>query len=219
MNTVELFSGTKSFSKVMAKHGHRTVTMDNDRNLQPDYVVDLLFVDPQMIRLASRRATMLWASPPCQGFSVAAIGRNWTGGPRGYIPKSDSARLSIALAVRTIEIIEQAHPKVWFIENPRGLLRKMPFMEEFLKRTGGVRHTVTYCQYGDTRMKPTDIWTNATWWKPKPVCKNGDKCHEAAPRGSKTGTQGIVGARDRGMIPDQLFEEILKQIPVHKKVA
>lgn len=22
------------------------------------------------------------------------------------------------------------------------------------------RYTVTYCQYGDNRMKPTDIWTN-----------------------------------------------------------
>ena len=71
------------------------------------------------------------------------------------------------------------------------------------------RHTITYCQYGDTRMKPTDIWTNLEW-TPKPMCKNGDLCHQSAPRGSKTGTQGIKGARDRGVIPPQLFEELLE---------
>ena len=81
----------------------------------------------------------------------------------------------------------------------------MLFMQNF------IRHTVTYCQYGDTRMKPTDIWTNATWWKPRSICKNGMPCHESAPRGSKTGTQGIDGAKDRGVIPPQLFEEILQQ--------
>lgn len=122
-------------------------------------------------------------------------------------PKSDSSRLSVELARRTLELIRQAQPKWWFIENPRGLLRKMPFME------GLTRHTITYCQYGDDRMKPTDIWTNAWWWNPKPACKNGDKCHVAAPRGSKTGTQGIKGARDRGRIPAELFEEILAQMP------
>lgn len=54
-----------------------------------------------------------------------------------------------------------------------------------------VRHTISYCQYGDNRMKPTDIWTNDLKWIPKPPCKNGDKCHISAPRGSITGTQGL----------------------------
>lgn len=74
------------------------------------------------------------------------------------------------------------------------------------------RHTVTYCQYGDNRMKPTDIWTNCSEWKPKPMCKNGENCHESAPRGSKTGTQGIKGAKDRGVIPPALFYEIFEHI-------
>ena len=53
------------------------------------------------------------------------------------------------------------------------------------------RYTVTYCQYGDNRMKPTDIWTNHPCPKFKPPCKNGDPCHVSAPRGSQTGTQGL----------------------------
>ena len=48
------------------------------------------------------------------------------------------------------------------------------------------RYTVTYCQYGDKRMKPTDIWTNYPNPQFKKPCKNGDKCHTPAPRGSKT---------------------------------
>jgi hypothetical protein len=74
------------------------------------------------------------------------------------------------------------------------------------------RKTVTYCQYGDTRMKPTDIWTNCSHWNPKPACKNGDPCHESAPRGARTGTQGINGARDRSRIPEKLVIEILSAV-------
>jgi hypothetical protein len=47
------------------------------------------------------------------------------------------------------------------------------------------------------------------------MCKNGDRCHEPAPRGAKAGTQGIYGAKDRGRIPPRLFEEIFLQLIEH----
>jgi site-specific DNA-cytosine methylase len=200
MKTLELFSGTKSFSKVMKAHRHFTYTIDNDPSLEPDLCGSILDIDGRVFT----ECAIIWASPPCQGFSVAAIGKNWN---HDNTPKTDSAKLGMLLAQKTLQVIKEAQPTWWFIENPRGKLRKMPFME------GLTRHTVSYCQYGDSRMKPTDIWTNATWWNPRKMCKNGDKCHEAAPRGSKTGTQGIDGAKDRGRIPPQLFEEILEQMP------
>ena len=77
------------------------------------------------------------------------------------------------------------------------------------------RITVSYCQYGDTRMKPTDIWINIPNWEGK-MCRNGASCHVAAPRGSKTGTQGLKNAKERGVIPPALFEEILTFLPVGK---
>ena len=83
-------------------------------------------------------------------------------------------------------------------------LRKLPVTNFF-----EIRHTVTYCKYGDTRMKPTDIWTNSDKWVPRKACKNGDSCHESAPRGSKTGTQGLKGAYERSKIPKELCNEIL----------
>lgn len=72
------------------------------------------------------------------------------------------------------------------------------------------RYTITYCQYGDKRMKPTDIWTNHPNPQFKPMCKNGDKCHVPAPRGSKTGTQGLKGSIERSRIPQQLCEHIVR---------
>jgi hypothetical protein len=207
MKTLELFSGTKSFSKIAKELGHSTLTIDNDIKLEPDILIDILKVNSTADYLQD--VDILWASPPCQGFSVAVIGRNWN---RDYTPKTDSARLAMELVIKTIDIIKKTKPLYWFIENPRGMLRKMPFMDEFLKEQGGVRHTVTYCQYGDNRQKPTDIWTNYLEWKPKPPCKRGQPCHVSAPRGSRTGTQGIKGARDRGRIPPNLFKELFKNI-------
>lgn len=138
MNSLELFSGTKSFSKVAKELGHETMTIDNDRSLEPDIVADIAQLNlPDFLDV-----DIIWASPPCQGFSVAAIGKNWN---RDYTPKSDSARLAIELVKHTFRIIRKHKPKYWFIENPRGMLRKMDFMDEFLKEQGGVRHTVTYC--------------------------------------------------------------------------
>ena len=97
---------------------------------------------------------------------------------------------------------------VFFIENPRGMLRKMPFMKDFK------RHTIWYCKYGDKRAKPTDIWTNSKTWIPREICHNGNKnCHhEPAPRGSKTGTQGKKNAYERSKIPYELCNEILNSV-------
>ena len=83
-------------------------------------------------------------------------------------------------------------------------MRKMPFVE------GIPRYTITYCQYGDSRQKPTDIWTNHPNPNFKPPCKPGSKCHEAAPRGSKSGTQNLSNSIERSKIPEELCEYIVK---------
>jgi hypothetical protein len=53
---------------------------------------------------------------------------------------------------------------------------------------------------------------NPTGWKPRPQCWNGNKrCHhEEAPRGSKTGTQGLKNNYERSKIPQELCEDIIK---------
>lgn len=202
-NILELFAGSRSIGKVGEELGHNVFSSDFENFENIDYVVDILDFDCSKVPFIP---DMIWASPPCQGFSVAAIGKNWN---HDGTPKTDSARLGIKLAKKTIEIIDyflKLNPNlIWFIENPRGKLRKMDFMQDFIK------YTVTYCQYGDTRMKPTDIWTNSKTWIPKPMCKNGSPCHISAPRGSKTGTQGLIGDYERSKIPKQLCEEVINK--------
>lgn len=216
MNTYEVFSGTKSFSDVMSKRGHSTFTVDMSHEFDPDLCIDVLYMDPLSLPLY---ADLAWFSPPCTAFSVASIGSNWTGGRRAYIPKTKKAELGIELVKKTLETIEVTKPTWWFIENPQGVLKNLPYLRPYKM------HTIWYCHYGDTRAKPTNIWTNATWWNPRPVCHNRrsghpiDCCcndHEAAPRGAKTGTQGRRGAMERGKIPAQLFEEILYQLQAHE---
>jgi len=200
MRTVEIFCGTKSFSGISASLGHSTFTVDNDDQHMPDLCQDILTVESCQI---GGGIDVLWASPPCEGFSVAVIGRNWN---HDGSPKHARAELAMKLALKTVSLIEELKPKYWFIENPVGMLRKMPFMQKFHRKT------VTYCQYGDTRMKPTDIWTNCVFWNPKPRCSPGAKCHVSAPRGSRTGTQGLKGAVERSRIPGELFIEIFKHL-------
>jgi hypothetical protein len=202
IRTIELFCGTKSFSTVAAANGYATLTIDNDPRHRSDVVADVL----NLRNLP--RADLLWASPPCEAFSVAAISRNWN---RDYSPKHARAVAAQRLVRKTMSLIRDTRPTWWFIENPRGMLRKLEWFNKAVADLGGSRRTVTYCQYGDTRMKPTDIWTNAHWWITKPACKAGDNCHESAPRGARTGTQGIGSSIDRGRIPAALFRGLFSQ--------
>lgn len=219
--TVELFAGLKSFSTVAAQRGFPTFTVDIDPDFGCDVTGDILHIDPSAL---PQRPLILWASPPCEAFSIAAISHNWN---PDYSPTSHRAITGLALLSTTVNLITALKPTYWFIENPRGMMRKTPLMRLITETSlytnpwhpalGKVaRHTITYCQYGDTRMKPTDIWTNAIWWKPRPACSPSASCHEAAPRGSKTGTQGIKTYAERSRIPSQLFEDIFNQMPSHQ---
>lgn len=57
--------------------------------------------------------------------------------------------------------------------------------------------------------KPTDIWTNHPMPNFKPTCERGAKCHVSAPRGAKTGTQGLANRIEKARIPTELCEHIV----------
>lgn len=209
---LELFAGSRSIGKVCDELGYQVFSSDITDFGGIDYVCDIRDFDTNKVPFVP---DVLWCSPPCTGFSVAAIGKNWVKG-EVFTPKTDSARLGIELLDATLNLIDyylKLNPNlVWYIENPRGKMRKSPKLQPntlFVKNPI-IRHTVTYCQYGDERMKPTDIFTNSNSnWSPRPMCKNGDSCHVSAPRGSQTGTQGLKGNHERSKIPYELCKEIL----------
>jgi site-specific DNA-cytosine methylase len=205
MRILDLFAGVggERRRKMVEARGHEYITLDLDPSFGCTITADIFDVMPEMFG----HIDFIWASPPCEAFSVASIGHHWDGGFRAYKPKTQHAWKSQSLVSHTINLIASIRPTYgWLMENPRGVLRKLPCV------SGLPRVTVTYCQYGDTRMKPTDIWGVLPGWNPKPMCSNGDSCHEAAPRGSRTGTQGIVGAAERAVVPIQLWEEILDRL-------
>lgn len=209
MKVLELFAGSCSFSNVAKEFGHETFTIDNGLDLiidnhytKIDLLKDVLELNVDDIPF---QPDIIWASPPCTTFSIASCSTHWTPPDENNLryPKSKNAEEGMYLLEQTIWVMNELQPKYYVIENPRGLMRKMLIMQPL------TRHTITYCQYGDTRMKPTDIWTNAPW-TPRPMCKNGMPCHQSAPRGSKTGTQGLKGAYERSKVPYELCKELLE---------
>ena len=155
--------------------------------------------------MGGQRPDVIWASPDCTTYSVAAISHHRKKEEHGnLLPVSEYAKFCDRVNQHVLCLILALSPKYWFIENPRGGLRKMDFMN------GLPRYTITYCQYGDTRMKPTDIWTNYPEPNFKPPCKNGDPCHVRAPRGAATGTQGLKGSIARSVIPEQFCDYIVE---------
>lgn len=203
---LELFAGSRSIGNKAEELGMEVFSVDWTPYEKIDLSIDIEDLTTDMIPFTPDG---VWISPDCTTYSIAAVSHHRT---NSIEPKSDYAikcdrvnRHWITLLDKWLEINPNM---VFFIENPRGMLRKMPFMQRFK------RHTIWYCVYGDERAKPTDIWTNSENWVPRPQCHNGNKnCHhQPAPRGSKTGTQGRKDSYNRSKIPEQLCEEVLKSI-------
>jgi len=154
---------------------------------------------------------MIWASPPCTTYSLAAISHHRHEGT--LKPKTEFAAKSDRLVKNTLKIINSYPLAKFYIENPRATLRKTIMMQ------GIPRKTVWYCRYGADIAKPTDIFSNNIYnplfnefgWKPRPECWNNNQhCHhESAPRGSKTGLQGLKGNYNRSKIPSDLCVDVV----------
>ena len=207
MIVLELFAGTRSIGKAFEAQGHQVFSVDWDKQFKDiDLYADIgKLTSDQIIELCGGKPDIIWASPDCTTYSVAAISKHRIKEANGNLaPKSEYAAQCDEINQHTIELIKELKPKYFFIENPRGGMRKMNWMQEF------PRFTVTYCQYGDERQKPTDIWTNHPKPDFKPPCKQGAPCHVAAPRGSQTGTQGLKNKIERARIPQLFCEHIVK---------
>mgnify|MGYP003661295117 CR=1 FL=1 len=212
MKLLELFAGSRSIGKEAERQGFEVFSVDINNFKDIDLVIDILDLKKEMIPFSP---DVIWASPPCTYFSVASIGHHWN---KDDTPKTKEALLGLDILHKTLDIFNWFPNAIFFMENPRGKMRK--------KIKGINRATVTYCSYAtrETKvitMKPTDIWSNHIYdifnkkgWNPRPICFNGNtKCsHEEAPRGSRTGVQGLNGNYERSKIPVELCKEIIESI-------
>lgn len=198
-SVLDLFSGLRGWSDPFAAAGWSVVTVDNDPAFGSSMIADVLSL-PDNFGVGY---DVILASPPCTCFSTMTFSHHWR---PGRVPRTKEALVAMQLVEKTVKIIEVAGPKFWVIENPRAMLRKLDLIP-------GRRETVWYCRYGEQRAKPTDLWGGfPRGWAPRPECRNGASDHLAAPRGSRTGTQGGLGKALSAKIPFQLADELRKHI-------
>ena len=143
MRTLELFSGTQSFSKAMRRGGHKTMTVDILPLFKPNVCVNILEWNYKIYKPGV--FDVIWASPPCNEYSKAK-----TRGARN-LPLADS------LVRKAFEIIDYFKPKIWIVENVgTGLL--VDRMNSI--RPGLNQYFVDYCAYGALYRKRTVLWSN-----------------------------------------------------------
>lgn len=207
---VDLFCGEKSIDKVAVLYDYECFTVDIDKQFNPTLCGDILDESIQdQIQVQLEKASVVWMSPDCRRWSLSAGNTYWT---KYRMPKTLEVLDSIKMMLYCRYVADYCvkHGKIFFIENPNG--RVVWILDNrYLKR-------VWYYQYGDTRAKPTNIWTNLDiTFK---TCSNSNKyCnHERAVRGSKTGTQGLKGSKERSVIPAELFHHIFRTISPQKSL-
>ena len=206
MKVLELFAGTRSIGKAFEAKDHEVFSVEWDKKFPDiDLYKDISELTAEEVLDKFGKPDVVWLSPDCTSFSVAGIShhRRLNSLTGELEPISDYAKFCDMVDQHCLKLIDELKPKFWFIENPVGGFRKMSWVQ------GLPRYTTTYCRYGDERMKPTDIFTNHPAPTFAPPCKNGDLCHVAAPRGSRTGTQGLKNAMERSRIPQKLCEHIV----------
>jgi len=181
LKVLDLFAGLGGWSAAFTVRGHKVITVDIDQQFDVTYHANIL--NRNATFLSDGPFDFILASPPCEAFSTMRMGRNWN---YDLTPKNGTAEMGLRLVIRTLEIIERFQPRFFIIENPRAMLRKFPMMQNYELRT------VTYCRYGEERMKPTDLWGGfPRSLILREMCENGNPDHVAAPRGSGTGSQGM----------------------------
>jgi hypothetical protein len=200
MKSLDLFCGTKSFSKIAEKHGYETTTLDILDRFNPTICCDIMDWDYK--QLPTGYFDIIWASPNCKDYSKM-----------NFICKKMDKDLTISnnLIKRVLEIIDYFKPTYWFLENPQtGKLKDQTFMEDL------PYNDIDYCKYDYEYRKRTRIWNNSPW-EGLPLCKKDQYCDHridgkhvgwnatAWPGQKRT----ILKWEQRISIPPKLMEEII----------
>lgn len=203
LNIVEIFSGSGTVAKVFEEAGHNVFTIDIRKRkgvCEPSLRKDVLLLNREDIPF--KEVHVVWAGVPCDVWSYASSGAfHWKDGK----PNTAKCELHLKLLEKTFSLIEDLCPGYFFIENPRGRMRYHKSMIDFLIKNGGMTKVLTLSSYGFPTTKPTNIFTNALDWKPKPLAPFG--------RGAKVpGIFDNLTKSQRQKTPCALAEEILYYI-------
>lgn len=122
MKVLELFAGTRSIGKAFEKEGHEVYSIEWDKKHENiDWYVDILEITSQDIVKRFGKPDLIWASPDCTSYSIAAISHHRTKEEDGHLaPKSEYAKQCDKVNQHVLELIKELEPTYYFIENPRG---------------------------------------------------------------------------------------------------
>lgn len=158
LQSIELFSGSGEISLIFQSKGFHTLTVDNNPKLKPDLCIDICELSADIL---PGSVALFWASPDCTRFSRAAAQKHWTKETisyrnYNYTPATAEAIKAEKLLIRTVQLIQEINPGVWFIENPVGRMPHLPALRNF----GHYRYCVNYADWGFSYGKETYIFTN-----------------------------------------------------------
>lgn len=200
MKILELFSGNGDISKAFAARGHETFRVDWSEKVEAELHADIAKLTAEdIVELCGGVPEIIWASPDCTTYSIASHRHRTI--KEGLKPKTDYAAQCDETNVAMWKLIDELislGSKYYFVENPRGRMRHMPFVNT------RPRYGLTYCSYGRPSMKPTDIWTNHPDTKFKPMCTPINPPHKHANWGLEVGRDYL----SRGAMPRELCEHI-----------
>lgn len=202
MKILELFSGNGDISDAFKSRGHEIYRVDWSDKVEAELHADVskLTVD-DIINLCDGVPDIIWASPDCTTYSIATHRHRTV--KEGLHPKTEYAAqcdTTNTLMWELIDNLVECGTKYYYVENPRGRMRHMPFVE------GRKRFGITYCSYGRPSMKPTDIWTNHPEPKFLPMCSTKNPPH----RHIDWGTEVKRDYLSRGEMPVELCRHIAK---------
>lgn len=121
MKVLELFSGTGGISAAFAARGHEVYRVDYNPDFEAESHKDVYNLYADEILNEFGKPDVIWASPDCTTYSVAAIGRYRMKEESGNLaPKTDYAHACDLVNMHLHNIMLMLSPCVWFIENPRG---------------------------------------------------------------------------------------------------
>jgi hypothetical protein len=192
MKILELFAGVGSVGNPARKLGFQVYSLDiNPKLPNIDLVCDIMDFDYQNLNFIP---DVIWASPECKAWSVAAGGLHSLLSGGGVKLISEYAKSSLKMIEKTVEIIAYFSAinssLKWYIENP---LSSRCWHLPILKLQNPAQQTTLFndtpqvlpicryvdldqCRYGRVDKKPTRIATNDLGWIPRPRCSGYLQC-------------------------------------------
>jgi site-specific DNA-cytosine methylase len=131
MKVLELFAGTRSIGKAFEARGHEVFSVEWDKNFENiNLYKDILTLTADEVIKKFGRPDVVWASPDCSSYSIAAISHHRVQEENGNLaPVSDYAKFCDRVNQHVLCVLLALSPKFWFIENPRGGVTENGFYE------------------------------------------------------------------------------------------